>query len=753
MRRYIDLICSVMCGATILLAIGDRASLQADILENQALENSATKPQTTQSSFSKKPSSRAMPINVQLNEPSYINGVMHTEKGGIITGPDLYLQARDITYTKKTGKSQQENTISARDQLYMVYKGEMYRGSSLFIDISTGKITITDGCTRNGDWFIGGKEICIQKNGPIIIHKAFISTSENERNDWSIESEELSLEPGKSLQGQNVSFRLGKIPLFWLPSYKKNLENASGQNRAPFTYRFRWGGGLGFMLEMSYDLPSFGRWKNKAIGEYSVKYGLGVGILSSYKGENDFERFDMLNFVAQGKHHSFNPKDTRYRLQGIYQNYYSDSNLNFVAMYDKLSDSGMQDEFADHPLTNARPGLTRATLWRESPDWIMSLNGRIKVNSFQTVKQELPLFTGVTRPVELGSSQWMLYNKFTTGYLNYSYANDSKHVHNFASTRSELSQQLYSTYTFSPLFLTPFLSYNLIHYSSSPQHEQRTNFIADIGVKLMTRYIRQDINSFQSLEPYTTFHMLTRPSVKPGNSYIFDLEDGFNRLNETQFGIRHSFIEKGKNPTLFQRKIHTNIYSQVLSGSQKLPPGLTKLWVDSLFDATEYSSFKLGSAYDLQHHVIDHFNLGTRYTISSSTAFYLEYRERSRYAWRKVDVNNFILDATRSSKSLLKSELSDPRQTIIATLYYAPATNLNIELKSVSGLHKRSNRRYHDFEMTVITLVKGALELKISYGIRSGTQQRWSISANLGARKESTSLGFHKIGQGNYTIW
>ncbi len=692
------------------------------------------------------------PINVQLNEPTYIDGVMSTDKGGIITGQGLYIQAKNISYTRKTRSGALLHTIEANEQLYLVYKGKTYRGAKIHVDIVTGAIKIWDGCTRNGDWYVGGKEIEIPKEGAIVVHDAYMSTSENQRNDWSIEAQKLTIEQEKSIQAENVSFRFEKFPLFWLPSYSRKID--SGNQAAPFHYRVRWGGGLGFMLEMTYDFSSNGPWRNTGVANYSFKYGLGAGLLTDYKGENGFERFEMMNFIAQGKNHSWNPRDIRYRLQGVYKNYYEEQNVNFVAMYDKLSDSGMKDDFSDHPLTNARSGLTQATLWREEPDWIARMNGRVRINNFQTVKQELPLFTFNVRPYTLGTTNWLLDNKLSAGYLNYAYSRNTPSVKNFSSTRSELSQKLYRNYTFSPFTLTPWIGYRAIHYSSSPQHDQRLQLMGDLGASVTTRFIKYSTASFQSLEPYFTFQSIIHPSVKPGRTYIFDLEDGWARLNESKIGFRHSFLQNpSTDARLFQKKLFTDIYTRSFVGTPNLPSHPTKIWLDSVFDATSTSSYKFGFAYDFQHKVVDHFNIATRYTLSKNTAFTLEYRQRSKYAWRKLDIDNYVIDATRSVDSLLRSQMSDERRTVLASLYWTPTPNLDLELKSITGFRRSSPKRYHDMEVTVATLVRGALQLKLSYGIRSGTQHRWSISLGLGAKKESSSTGFHKIGQGNYDIW
>ena len=41
------------------------------------------------------------PIIVDLNDPEYSDGVISTERGGVITSPEMRIQGQKITYTYK----------------------------------------------------------------------------------------------------------------------------------------------------------------------------------------------------------------------------------------------------------------------------------------------------------------------------------------------------------------------------------------------------------------------------------------------------------------------------------------------------------------------------------------------------------------------------------------------------------------------------------------------------------------------------
>ncbi len=694
-------------------------------------------------------------VNVQLNDPVYRDGMMITEKGGIATAQDLYIQAKNIAYIRrgpsKGSSGTSEHKLQASEMLYMVYEGKSYKGSKVEIDFTSGIIRIWDGCTKNGDWFVGGKEIEIRPDGNMYVKNAYLSTSENQRNDWSIEATTLTVLKGDSIKAHNVSFNFEKLPLFWLPSYSRSLKEGQGES-APFKYRMRWGGSQGFRIGLTYQLGTFGRWTHKAIADYNFKYGIGAGLLSIYDGPSSNERFEMLNYVAQGSRKSFNPKNLRYRFQGFYRNYFEESNINMVAMYDKLSDKGMKSEFSDHALSDARPALTQATLWRKESDWVAQMNTRVRINNFQTVKQELPLFTFNIRPHSLGNSRWMIDNRFSAGYLDYVYNKSTHKVKDFSSTRSEVSQRLFTTFNPAPFTISPYIGYRAIHYSSSPQHRQRMQMMAEMGALAKTRLIKFSPYGFQSIEPYLSYKSIIHPTVKPDRNYIFDLEDGWNSLHESRIGLQHTFI-RSPSSSGFQQKICTDIFTRYFFSSSKIGSHPTKLWLNSVFNATPTVAYKLMSAYDFRHKTTDHFNIQMRKTFSRTVAMTLEYRQRSKYAWRKIDPDNFIIDVTRSKQSLEKSEMSDERRAVLASIFWQAAPNLDIELTTARGWRKISDKGYYDMDLSIATIVRGALHIKLSYGRRSGGVQKWYISLGLGAKKGSSSTGFRKIGEGNYDIW
>jgi hypothetical protein len=686
-------------------------------------------------------------LDIQLQEAVYGDGTIKTEKGGIVKAKDFFLQAKVIEYTRTGEGKDFVHKLAARGDLFLTYNGRPYKGDRAELDLTTGNLTVWNGLTQSGLYYIGGSHIVVAGDGQGVMSDAYITTSENERNDWTIKSSTAHLTKSSDLQVNNATFYFVRMPLFWVPYFSTNLLHFDGD---PFRYRVRWGGSEGLRFGISY-LFGAGPLKNRALLDYSIKKGLGFGVRSLYRSSDSPARFDALNYVAQGEGRTWD--SPRYRFEGCFRDYFAGPNLKLVAMYDKLSDRRMKQDFADHAVSDVRAGLTQATLWREEPNWKASLNGRVRINDFQTIKQELPLFTFNKRPTPLGSSRLILNNTFSAGYLNYVYAHHTPHVRDFASTRTELAQTLYATFRPSPFAVTPTIGYHLIQYSNSPQHDSKLQAVGVVGVGAKTRLVHSGRLGQQILEPYVQEMSITKPPVQPNKTFIFDIEDGWAQVNQVRCGLHHSwyfpFSSEGFTPKLF-----SNLFVRQFFATKHIshkPYGVSLL---STLDATPKVSYKLDTEWDTRHNVLDHFNIAMRRTISRSLALILEWRQRSAYAWRKLDSENFIVDAVRSTHRLKNSEMSDKRQTALATLCWSPTRALDIDFTTYYGFRRTSPRRYMNYEINVTTLVRGALRITLSFFHRpGGPTNGFYFTCALGPKRESGSSSFRKIGDGNYDIW
>lgn len=684
-------------------------------------------------------------LDVELVEPVYKNGVLSTTKGGTIKGEDLFLQARQIEYIRRVENGKPVHRIIAEGDLFFLYKGKAYTGDKIELDADERTSTIYNGVATVDQWFVGGKKIELNSDGSGTIFDGYLTTSENERSDWTIQSPKVTLSRNSTVKAKNVSFYFVKMPILWLPTMSSDLKTSFG---FPFKVRFRWGGQLGKMLGFTYELYKTENFKTNLLFDVTTRKGVGGGFTTHYHNPNGKEHLFTYNYIAHDRVGKKIDKPIRYRVLGEYENKFFNESVDFKASYDKLSDIDMRSDYVNKELSSTRIKPTEARFSKSTENYASSLNTKIRANTFQTIKKELPLFQFNARPLELGSSHLILANRFNAGYLDYKYARRTPHVENFHSSRIELSQKLYRNFLFGGLSLTPHIGYQAISYNNSPQGNAKFLAIGKVGAECHTRLVHPLTQGSDALEPYVDYQYLTDPTVSPPKHYLFDLQDGWHRVNQLRFGARNFFTFRTDDP--FLRRLYIDAYARSFFHTKAIGRSIPRVYTDLNFKATPETSYFANIAWDTKRKYFDHTNVGVMKTFSEYAAATFEYRHRSAYAWRKLDPDNFIVDSFRKESRLRHSELSDRRNAILAKLFLRFTESFAVDLQTIHGFHRKRHPRYTIYRADVIMLLRGALEVTFSIEKRSGEKQpRCSVEFSLGMEKPHASQS-RKIGHINY---
>lgn len=681
-------------------------------------------------------------LNIKLEEPIYKDGITSTDKGGLVTGKDLYLQAKKMKYIRRTEDGKMVRKIDAEGELFFRFKNRIYTGTRLEFDLDKQTAIIYNVRTDAGLWFLGGSRLSLNADGSGVIDDCQMTTDENQDDDWTIRAKEVHLSKNNTLKAQNVRFTVFEKPIFWIPSLTKDLNNDSF---SPIKYRLRYFGSRNLRLGLSYTFDTSENWKSRVLVDISTLRGLAGGYAVEYKNPNSKEAFSAFNFYAHDIATNDSDRDNRYRFQGKYTNSLFADKIGLKATYDKLSDPEFPADFTSRGLDSGRAGPTEVQLSRKDPNWISSLNTKVRLNTFQTVKQQLPLFTFNMRPIALGDSQLVLDNRFNAGYLDYLYARKTPEVHNFHSSRIELGQKLYRPCPVGIFNITPHVGYRAIGYGNSPQHDSRLLAQGSLGIEAHTRFRRVGDGLTQTLEPYIQYDYYTNPTVNPHKHFLFDLDDGLYRQDVLRFGARN-FIGFSSGA-----QANFDLYARSFFNSPKVGSRIPKIYLDSVLRATDYTQFTLNTAWDAQRNILDHFNLRSDFTFTENLAMALEYRHRSAYSWRKTDHSNFMIDTFRSQHSLRHSLMSDKRDTFLTHFFMRIMPQLAFEFRTRHGWGRKHAHNYNEYEVNCITLIRNAVRLTLTFRHRA-TGNDYGIDFSFGGGSHSADIDFKRIGQGNYNL-
>jgi hypothetical protein len=715
------------------------------------------------------PSIFSQGIKVDLRNPSYSEGVLSTDCGGVITGPDIRIQAKHIIYAKK--KNENIFNVTAEEDILFELGEYIFAGDRLEYDFNTKTGVIYNGRTMVEPWFFGGEYVYLYADGNYQMVNAYITTSPGENHDWAIHVEEANLIDRHYLIANDVKFNIFGLPVFWLPSFKTDLDMIFN---SPIRYSIKWGSRQGHRFGMIYEIFSWNQWRTFLRLDYRLKRGFGGGFETYYNSLDNKTNLETITYVARDSPIIHPKQRFRYRFQGIGNTLLMNDKISVHLSYDKISDIDMPTDYNDRGLALDTAGRTELLIRREEKNWISNMIIRKRINAFQTLKQELPTLETSWRPYVLPKTGIISDNVLKVAYLNFVYGNNQLYVHNYKSSRIEFSPNFYRNFRFNEVNITPeiggiFIVYsnswkdNDKHIESSCIHQESKNdkgyakylclgkFSCNINLDFWRRY-----NHFKHvITPFVQYDYYTMPTVSPSSHFIFDIEDGWYRLDMMKFGMQQSIYQKQSNG-LISRPLYTNVYANAFFDTHTFAETIPKVYADIVFNSFSCLRHSLYTCWNFNKNLLDYYNFRTEWTISADLAVAAEYRHRSAYDWRKADHTNFILDSFRSISELHRSQLSDRRDTLLFHIFYRfhPCWAFQFESRHGWNREKRFKRdllncteclkealknfksdpNYNEFEIDLIGKLPSALNFKLSYQHRED-DDRLSVYMSIGMKR------------------
>lgn len=643
---------------------------------------------------------------INLLEPLYKEGTIATDKGGIISAPGIRIQARSISY-------QPQKEVIAEGDLLIEYGGRILAGSRLEYDFKEHRGLLYQGRTQIDIWFISGDEIYLNPDHSLSICNATVTTSENAEPEWRVGAQYLSLTRDQQLATKNVTVSIYQLPLFWIPSLKANLKQF---HDVPFTYAIIWDKGQDPKLSMRYRLYSWENFNLYFRADLRASRGLGGALESTYLSPDKLTRFDTRSYLA---HDTFlfdndpNKKKTRYRLQGVYHGKTAAKNWEALLYWDYFNDKNMPRDFTSREFELNTPKQSRLLVRNREERYLINLNATPRINSFQGFKQELPALDLTIHPFEIGRTGVISENRTVSAYLDYVYSDGiGGLLSDFHAVRLETDHLLYRSFDLRIADFTPYAGFTGIFYNNNPSHSAIGQAVFHYGADLIVPLVKNGVTYTHYLEPYLSFTGLSKPTVSPDNLFIFDIHDGYNRLNQLRPGFRTLFYTGALGPMI--PLFSCDLYALGFFADTTFAKTFPKAYAEMACNLPSFSLFaNLG--WNFEEQTLDRSNIRLLFTVNSDIAFTLEYRHRSRFDWRKDDHSNYILDVTRQIDELLTSPLSDGRNTFLSRAQFKLTPDWTLRLQSHSGWGRKNEPSYTEIKVDLITLLTTGWQLGLSF--------------------------------------
>lgn len=640
-------------------------------------------------------------VEARLRNPLYKGGVLTTEEGGVLVGRQIRIQARHIAYTKEPNRTPPLCNVYCEGDLLIDFKGWTLSADAIFYDFITETGYLLNGRTASPPWYIGGKEMCIDSNGELIVRDGYITTSEGkDQRDVQVLARKLILTKNRIASASNVQVRLLNTPLLWLPKMKLNLKKLS---RSPFGIRFGWGRFMDPYLSVVYNFLDWNDLKAMARIDGFFRHGVGMGIDTQFDPQNSKAAFYTRNYWVHDLAIDDPQKRNRWRYQGTYANRHWEDSLILKAQYDFVSDGQMAYTYRTKDFDLKTAGATKFDIRKKDPNYLANLLGVVQVNRFQSVNQHLPSFLFNLHPIEFPTTGLVLEADFSASYLNYVFSQDVTPITNFNGGRFSATPTLYRPISLKPVTVTPLVGLIGIYYSNSPDSGGAVGqAVGKFGVSAESSLFQTFGHVKHVMEPYIHYTYLTEPTVPLGEHYLYSIDDGLNRLNQLRFGMEHSFYTK---KSCIERKFWFDVWANAFFSQNALPVSIPTGFFDCEYKPIPPLSFALNSGYSFAYHNPYYLNTSLDWTFSENFAMGIGYRGRSKYYIRKADFYNFIIDVTRPAEELDASALSDKRQTFLFRTFVRPIPDFTAKFDLRYGWDRIDQDPYMEYRLDLGTIL------------------------------------------------
>ncbi len=664
-------------------------------------------------------------IHVHLCSPKYEDGVLSTDKGGVIEGKGIRIQAKNLVFFK----SKESSYVKARGDLWVTYQGRHFVGERLEYYFAPQSGWIEKGRTQLGNWYIGGEKVVLRPQGTYELSGMTLSTCEGEKNLWQLKVGQGNIEEHDIIRARNIQLQLFHLPVFWMPYFRARLTTLE---TVLARYEFITGGTVGDKISVRYQLASIKNLKTYLQGDYWFTRGPSASFQIDYQNPQKATTFKANNFIAFD-YHGAHPYGTfRNRFVGeFHSQIFPDFSIR--GEYDKLSDDNVLATYFNRDYFLQIERRTQVELRASKPNWIGFLRTEVRINSFDIVSQELPFFNFAIRPFNVLNRPLIADLSLNAGYFDYVFGNIiNSSPENFRSPRIELHPKLYAPLKWGPFNLTGYGEYLGIGYGQSPVGRAQWNSLAHGGgevncsiAKLYSPKIKHII------QPYTSYNYYSRPTVSFEDHYLFNFWDSYVKLNQLKWGIKNYIYFKPKSALLVPLLL--DVYSYGFFNNTTIGSFIPKLYAE-LSTRLDRVYFQMLGGYNLQHNLIDFGNFRLAFTLNEKIAFSCQFMHRSRYAFKKADFENFFLDVFRPQAELLRSPLSDPRDVLLTSVYFRPHPKLILEFKSRSGWNRVKAPYYNEVFFTAIVLLP--CNFKFYFTPRKTVPEgwRWEFKFELGPK-------------------
>jgi LPS-assembly protein len=341
-------------------------------------------------------SSRAE-IDTPHNQPIEINSTGETRyENGIATARDnvaIHFGDTDI-YADSAQYDSQKHEVLAEGHVRIYREGRLYLTDRGTYNTDTKQIRADVLRTSSDPYLVAGHELEGFSDGHYEVRNGTFTTDDDSVNpDFHFRASKIRIYESDRVVFQNVTFYIGKIPVFWWPYLYQSLNDAFSFSVSP-AYLTSWGPSL--LSQITFPITE--KIKGRVRLDYRQRRGEAIGFESEINyGKNDSSYAKITSYFIQDQNPLLNrtalPRGaigtSRYRFTLENRTEFT-RDITGIVDVTKLSDAFvLQDFYQNEFRINPRPDNVIA-ITKSDPIYTLTAMTRFQANSFFEQTERLP---------------------------------------------------------------------------------------------------------------------------------------------------------------------------------------------------------------------------------------------------------------------------------------------------------------------------------------------------------------------------
>ncbi len=463
------------------------------------------------------------------------------ETGIAIATNPFVLRYEGVVLTARSGVLNTNTGVVAVDgDVYVQREALVWRGEHLEYNLYTHRVETGEFRVGHAPLYAAGHGLTGDlTNRLYVATNAFVTSDDVARPEVRIGAKVLRISPGKFFEARHAVLYLGKVPVFYFPYLRRNLDQTANHFNLTPGWRTRYG---------PYILGAYEWYWNEQLSgvlhlDYRVKRGVAGGADALYDagrwGKGSLLGYYAYDLDPNGSTPTNAPTldPERYRVSFTHQAE-PVTNLTAKVVVRAQSDAYITHDFFETEYRQNTQPSSFLELDRRWPNFSLNLLAQPQINPFFETIERLPDLKLSAIRQQLGPTPLYYESDSSFGYYRHAYADTSTNL-DYAALRADTFHQIVLPCTFFGwLNLTPRVSGRFTHYGETetdgPPLPDQDRWIFNTGAELSfkasrlwpgTRNKLFEVDGLRHIiQPSVNYSYVPDPNVRPPELPQFDTQ-------------------------------------------------------------------------------------------------------------------------------------------------------------------------------------------------------------------------------------